>query len=187
MKRFLACLLLAVLVSPVEPVTAQSRPDLPGSRQPVRLTTPRIAPLPESQWTDEHHLLVPHLHELGIGLVVSHNLVRFDGTAVHLAFVHTREPKSLPCATLVLNTSRTPNRELYDALAADPQGLEAAGIVSLTRVGDCLAPGLTADAVYAGHRYAEELDAPEGAPGPLRERIVVGETRATRAAEATGW
>ena len=57
-KRFLACLLLTVLVSPVEPVIAQSRPDPPGSRQPVRLTTPRIAPLPESQWTDRHRALV---------------------------------------------------------------------------------------------------------------------------------
>ncbi len=58
MKRFLACLLLSVLVSPVEPLIAQSRPDLPGSRQPVRLTTPRITPLPESQWTDQHRALV---------------------------------------------------------------------------------------------------------------------------------
>ncbi len=62
MKRFLARLLLIPLlislVSPVEPLIAQSRPDLPGSRQPVRLTTSRIAPLPESQWTDEHRALV---------------------------------------------------------------------------------------------------------------------------------
>ena len=61
MKRFLTCvltcLLLTVLVSPVESVIAQARPDLPGSRQPVRLTTPRIAPLPEAQWTDQHRAL----------------------------------------------------------------------------------------------------------------------------------
>jgi 4-carboxymuconolactone decarboxylase len=58
MKCFLACFLLTMLVPPVEPVIAQSRPDAPGSRQPVRLTTPRIAPLPESQWTDRHRALV---------------------------------------------------------------------------------------------------------------------------------
>ncbi len=62
MKRFVTCLstclLLGVLVSPVEQVIAQSRPDDPGSRQPVRLSTPRIAPLPESQWTDQHRALV---------------------------------------------------------------------------------------------------------------------------------
>ncbi len=58
MKHFLVCLLLSVLVSPVEPVVAQSRPDAPGSRQPVRLTTPRVTPLPESQWTDQQRALV---------------------------------------------------------------------------------------------------------------------------------
>ena len=57
MKRLLACLFLAVLI-PVEPIIAQSRPDAPGSHQPVRLTTPRIAPLPESEWTDQHRALV---------------------------------------------------------------------------------------------------------------------------------
>ena len=58
MKRFCACLFLSMLVSPVGQVIAQSRPDAPGSREPVRLTTPRIAPLPESEWTDRHRALV---------------------------------------------------------------------------------------------------------------------------------
>ena len=58
MKRFYACLFLSMLVSPVGQVIAQSRPDAPGSREPVRLTTPRIAPLPESEWTDRHRALV---------------------------------------------------------------------------------------------------------------------------------
>ena len=58
MKRFLACFFLTVLISPIEPVIAQSRPDPPGSRRPTRLTRPRIAPLPESQWTDRHRALV---------------------------------------------------------------------------------------------------------------------------------
>jgi 4-carboxymuconolactone decarboxylase len=61
MKRFLACLLLSVLVAPVasvSPVFAQARPGAPGSRQPVRLTSPRIAPLPESEWTEQHRAIV---------------------------------------------------------------------------------------------------------------------------------
>ncbi|MDP7342469.1 MAG: hypothetical protein QF767_03710, partial [Alphaproteobacteria bacterium] len=45
---------------------------------------------------------------------------------------------------------------------------------SLTRIGDALAPATVAHAVYAGHRYAREFDAPprEGAPY-LRERVTV--------------
>ena len=66
MKRFLAGLFLTVLILPVEPVIAQSRPDLPGSVQPVRLTTPRIPPLPESQWTDRHREVVRELAADGV-------------------------------------------------------------------------------------------------------------------------
>ena len=37
---------------------AQALPDPPrGDRQPAALTAPRIAPLPEAQWTDEHRRL----------------------------------------------------------------------------------------------------------------------------------
>jgi dimethylamine/trimethylamine dehydrogenase len=49
---------------------------------------------------------------------------------------------------------------------AEPEALGEAGIASVTRIGDCLAPATIAAAVYAGHRYARELDRPatEGAP-----------------------
>ena len=40
------------------PSPAQLRPDPPGTGEPVRLTEPRIAPLPESQWTAEHRARV---------------------------------------------------------------------------------------------------------------------------------
>lgn len=39
-------------------VGAQAVVEAPGKRQPVQLRTPRIAPLPESQWTDVHRELV---------------------------------------------------------------------------------------------------------------------------------
>ena len=39
-------------------VAAQAFPDPPGSTEPVRLTAPRIPPLPEAQWTDPHEALV---------------------------------------------------------------------------------------------------------------------------------
>jgi dimethylamine/trimethylamine dehydrogenase len=36
----------------------------------------------------------------------------------------------------------------------------AAGIVSITSIGDCFAPSTIAAAVYAGHRNAREFDRP---------------------------
>jgi alkylhydroperoxidase family enzyme len=38
--------------------SAQTTVDAPGSRQPPQLKTPRIAPLPEAEWTDAHRQLV---------------------------------------------------------------------------------------------------------------------------------
>jgi dimethylamine/trimethylamine dehydrogenase len=68
---------------------------------------------------------------------------------------------------LVPVTMRLPNDVLYDALMADPGKLEATGITSVRRIGDCYGPATIAAAVYEGHRYARELDTdadPDGVP-----------------------
>jgi dimethylamine/trimethylamine dehydrogenase len=54
----------------------------------------------------------------------------------------------------------TPRNRFYRDLTADSAKLAAIGITSVSRIGDCLAPGMIAHAVYGGHRYARELDAP---------------------------
>ena len=74
-------------------------------------------------------------------------------------------------ARTILVTSRLPNEELYLALAADPEGVKAAGIKSVTRIGDCLAPGFIAHAVYHGHRYARELDATPAGEVPFKRHL----------------
>jgi dimethylamine/trimethylamine dehydrogenase len=38
------------------------------------------------------------------------------------------------------------------------QELQPAGIISVDRIGDALAPGAIVHAVHSGHRYARELD-----------------------------
>jgi dimethylamine/trimethylamine dehydrogenase len=72
--------------------------------------------------------------------------------------------RTIPANAVVGVTSRLPEEALYEALQAEPEALRAAGIKSVTRIGDCLAPGFIAHAVYSGHRYARELDA-----GPVGE------------------
>jgi dimethylamine/trimethylamine dehydrogenase len=78
----------------------------------------------------------------------------------------TGRRETRPAASIVLITARLPEEALYQELTAEPEALAEAGITSLTRIGDCLAPATIAAAVYAGHRYARELDTPdaEGAP-----------------------
>lgn len=46
---------MAILLAVVPAaLVGQSRPDRPGTARPVQLARPRIAPLPEPQWTTEH-------------------------------------------------------------------------------------------------------------------------------------
>ena len=65
---------------------------------------------------------------------------------------------TLACVSLVLVTMRLPSDALYHELMEEPTRIEAAGIKSITRIGDCLAPGIIAAAVYSGHRQARELE-----------------------------
>jgi len=86
--------------------------------------------------------------------------------------VFTRKVQNLPCASLVMVTSRLPNDQLYEDLTSLPEELQIAGIESVTRIGDCLAPGTIAAAVYSGHRFARELDERPTDGVPFRRELV---------------
>jgi dimethylamine/trimethylamine dehydrogenase len=55
-------------------------------------------------------------------------------------------------------TQRTQNSDLYDELLATVEGDVAKLPFSLKLIGDAEAPAIIAAAVYAGHRYATEVD-----------------------------
>ena len=79
---------------------------------------------------------------------------------LRLACVYTGAEREIDCGTLLPVTARLPNDDLYQQLVARREQWADAGILSVCRIGDCLAPGTIAAAVYAGHRYARELGAP---------------------------
>ena len=86
-------------------------------------------------------------------------MTAFADGAVTLTNQFTNVATRLPCASLVIVGARFANDELYAALSARTEETALAGIKSVTRIGDALAPGALVHAVYSGHRYAEELDA----------------------------
>jgi dimethylamine/trimethylamine dehydrogenase len=66
-------------------------------------------------------------------------------------------------AALVSVTARLPVDSLYQELVKRETEWNSVGIVSVNRIGDCLAPSTIQAAVYAGHKLARGLDeAPEG-------------------------
>ena len=126
----------------------------------VTLVTPADS---ASSWTTntlELHFINKQLRELGVEVVTAHAVTGFDGSRAEIACGFTGKTRSLPARAVVSVTARLPHEDLYHALAADPAALAAAGIKSVVRIGDCLAPGFIAHAVYAGHKYARDLDEP---------------------------
>ena len=73
-------------------------------------------------------------------------------------------------------TSRLPEDQLYQALKAREADWRDAGLKTVSRIGDCAGPATIAAAVFSGHRYARDLDAPfdPDAVPFRRERIETG-------------
>jgi dimethylamine/trimethylamine dehydrogenase len=127
-----------------------------------------------ASWTSNTLELLPinqQLRRLGIAVITAHDLTGFDGGAVTLASNYGEPERRVAANAVVCVTSRLPEEALYQALEAEPEALLAAGIKSVTRIGDCLAPGFIAHAVYSGYRYARELDAPPSGEVPFK-RVV---------------
>ncbi len=114
-----------------------------------------------SEWagkTSERWRVRSHLMRLGVNLELAHELTLFDGQTATLHCEYSWAEKKLPITSLVMVTQRSPNDTLYHDLLAQVDGDAAKPLFSLKRIGDCEAPALIAAAVYAGHRYARELD-----------------------------
>jgi dimethylamine/trimethylamine dehydrogenase len=114
-----------------------------------------------SAWTVntlEQHAIQKRVLDLGVEVCTNRNVVEFDGSRVVLECTYTARHTIVPAATIVTLTSRLPNDDLAQQLSELPDATAAAGIVAITSIGDCLAPGTIAAAVYSGHRHAREFD-----------------------------
>jgi dimethylamine/trimethylamine dehydrogenase len=127
-----------------------------------------------SAWTVntlEQFAIQKRVLELGIEVCANRNVVEFDGSRVVLECVYTARHTIAEAATIVTLTSRLADDELAQALDARPGAAAAAGIVAVTSIGDCLAPGTIAAAVYSGHRHAREFDRPPDGEVPFRREL----------------
>ena len=123
----------------------------------VVIVTPTSVVSPWTAYTLEQPRIQAKLIELGV-TIHANRLVsaRSDGE-LEIACAFTDREETIPCHTLVMVAARLPNRELYDAVIARRSEFEAAGIESVQRIGDCMAPATIAAAVHSGHRYARDF------------------------------
>ncbi|MBV9337320.1 MAG: FAD-dependent oxidoreductase, partial [Solirubrobacterales bacterium] len=120
----------------------------------VELVTPESRVSAWTEHTMEQRRVHARLDALGVTFVLSHELTASGSDGVRLGCVYTGRQRLLAADALVLVTARLPNDRLAIELA------EADGGPSVQAIGDALAPGTIAQAVWDGHRYAEELDDP---------------------------
>jgi dimethylamine/trimethylamine dehydrogenase len=86
-----------------------------------------------------------------------------------VANLFTGVERRLPCRSLVIVGLRRASDALYQELHARQGEFAAAGIISVDRIGDALAPGAIVHAVHSGHRYARELDSAPRSAAYLRD------------------
>jgi dimethylamine/trimethylamine dehydrogenase len=127
-----------------------------------------------SAWTVntlEQHAVQKRALELGIDVRTNLNILEFDGARCVLECTYTGRQANVAARTIVTVTSRVPNDELVESLNDMPAAVAAAGIVAISSIGDCVAPGTIAAAVYSGHRHAREFDRPPGDEVPFRREL----------------
>jgi dimethylamine/trimethylamine dehydrogenase len=123
---------------------------LRGEGLDVTLVTPANEISTWTNNTEEQHRVQSQVLRLGVVLETGMSLARIGERSALLESIHTGQTHAVEAATIVMVTSRVPQDGLFYSLAdrADVQ-----------RIGDCLAPGPIARAVYSGHRVAREMDA----------------------------
>ena len=136
--------------------------------QKVTLVTPEDVVSDWCDYTSERFYVQKRLLELGVTLQTGHQLISYEGQEVRIASGYTDQEQTLGANALVLVTARRSNDALYQALTERFNETSASNGPTLHRIGDCDAPAIIAAAVYAGHRFARELDTDAGERGQPR-------------------
>ncbi len=112
------------------------------------------------------------LLELGVTIMPHRVLHSVAAGEAEVASVFTGKPERVAAGAVLMVTARLPEQKLLSALRARSGDWRDAGIASVAAIGDALAPGTIAAAVFAGRRYAEELDGePRGDALPFNREV----------------
>ncbi|RLA10551.1 MAG: NADH:flavin oxidoreductase [Gammaproteobacteria bacterium] len=125
---------------------------------PVTLVTPKTRVSAWGEMTSEQMRIQRRLLGVGVQVITANSLTAFDGREAQIQCIYTGNQRSIEVESVVSVTMRQPNDSLF--LEIQQRIESGTGFVpdSLSRIGDCEAPSIIAGAVFAGHRYARELD-----------------------------
>ena len=111
-----------------------------------------------SAYTDEQYQVQKRLLEMGVDVQTSKSLNSFNGQQLELSCSYTQKISTLAAGSLVLVTARQATDQLYydlnDYLVKSPPQKT----IGVSKIGDCDAPNIIAEAIFAGHKFAREFD-----------------------------
>jgi dimethylamine/trimethylamine dehydrogenase len=122
----------------------------------VTLVTPAAEASSWMRNTMEQHLVQGRLLHLGCTIVTQHFLASAAAGEVEIACGFTGRTHRREAGSVVLVTARLPDAAIYRELRSSLK--PDSGIASIAAIGDALAPGTIAAAVFGGRRFAEELE-----------------------------
>ena len=141
---------------------------------PVFYVTPSSMVSYWSTYTAEQARVHRNLAELGVQIILNHELSGFGGEEAILNCAFTGREQIVVADNLVLVTCRTPQDSLYHELLDAIENEVEGNPKSVRRIGDADAPAIIAAAVYAGHKYARELDCEIDRDNPARvDRVLI--------------
>jgi len=111
-----------------------------------------------TSYTDEHDLVYRRLARAGVRIILNRELRSYDGEQATTACVYTGAVESIGADNVVLVTGRASRDALYHELQAAMEQRTEGAPRTVACIGDANAPAIIAAAVYAGHKYARELD-----------------------------
>jgi len=124
----------------------------------VILVTPASEVSAWTEYTLEQKRIQRQLIEIGVQIHTNRQLKAFEDNSIEVCCTYTNRSTHIDCEHLVLVTDRIANDKLYQELISQSVKLQESGIKNITLMGDSLAPGTIAQAIYSGHSEARNLD-----------------------------
>ncbi len=136
--------------------------------QPVTFVTPDDSVSAWGGFTVDRWRARSHLMALGIDIITAHNLESFSDEEAVLACQYSGAKRIINAEHIVPVTARAPLDDLYHVLQEAIEAGTDGAPQTVARIGDCNAPSIIAAAVFAGHRYARELEEEIDRANPLK-------------------
>jgi dimethylamine/trimethylamine dehydrogenase len=125
----------------------------------IVLVTSASVVSPWTAYTLEQERIQRGLIEQGVEIRANESVTRAEPGQIETACVFSGRKNRIPCESLVLVTERDSENTVATALATLRDAAPGKIIETLEIIGDALAPGLIADAVYSGHLAARNFEA----------------------------